>query len=117
MTAHTASPVSRLRGRAQREPASPTPASGMFVVQHNLPFDAADSSTYPSAFSVVLGDINVRARVRSANGYLQDKCQLSPQLTLNLGVRYDWQDRADTKDANRIVRRSTCLRRDQCLTR
>ena len=35
-----------------------------------------------------------------ASGYVQDKWQVNNRLTLNLGVRYDWQDLTEnTKDA------------------
>ena len=35
-----------------------------------------------------------------ASGYIQDKWQLNTRLTLNIGVRYDWQELTEnTKDA------------------
>ena len=35
-----------------------------------------------------------------ASGYIQDKWQLNSRLTLNIGVRYDWQELTEnTKDA------------------
>ena len=34
-----------------------------------------------------------------ASGFIQDKWQVNRRLTLNLGVRYDWQDLVETRDA------------------
>ncbi len=69
---------------------------GNFVFQHNLPFDAGNPFTYPSEFSIVLGDVEVRSQIENVSGFLQDKWQLNRQLTLNLGLRYDWQDLTPT---------------------
>jgi hypothetical protein len=66
--------------------------NGIFAFQHNLPFDAANPFTYPSEFSIVLGDIEVRSQIENVNAYFQDKWQINRQLTLNLGLRYDKQD-------------------------
>ena len=46
------------------------------------------------------GPVRLRADRSPPSGYFQDKWQVNSRLTLNLGVRYDWQDLTKkTKDA------------------
>jgi outer membrane receptor protein involved in Fe transport len=74
--------------------------NGTFTFLHNTPFNPAVPSTYPSRFSIVMGDINVNAEDDWINGFVQDSWRLNDKLTLNLGLRYDYQDQTpETKDA------------------
>ena len=65
--------------------------NGIFEFQHNLPFDPANAFTYPSVFSIVLGDIEFDSKDEWTNGFIQDQWRVHPNVTLNLGLRYDYQ--------------------------
>jgi hypothetical protein len=66
--------------------------NGTFSFQaSNRPFDPADPFTYPTRFSIRLGEIYYDLTDWRTNAYVQDKWQLSRRLTLNLGLRYDYQ--------------------------
>ncbi|MGE3840645.1 MAG: TonB-dependent receptor [Vicinamibacterales bacterium] len=74
--------------------------NGTFTFRHNLPFNPANAFTYPSQFTITLGDTELDAEDTWTNGYIQDQWRLNQKLTLNLGVRYDYQDLTpQTKDA------------------
>jgi hypothetical protein len=74
--------------------------NGSFEFLHNRPFNPANPSTYPSVFSIRLGQIYFDLTDRRTNAYLQDKWQVNRNFTLNLGVRYDYQTMTpETKDA------------------
>jgi hypothetical protein len=73
--------------------------NGTVTFRHNLPFDPASAFTYPSRFSIRLGEIYFNLADNRTTWFLQDKLQLSRNLTLNLGVRYDYQTLTEqTKD-------------------
>lgn len=65
--------------------------NGTFEFLHNLPFDPANPFTYPSVFSIRLGQIYFDLTDRRTNVYVQDKWQVNRNLSLNLGARYDYQ--------------------------
>jgi hypothetical protein len=74
--------------------------NGTFEFLHNLPFNPANPRTYPSVFSIRLGQIYFDLTDWRTNAYVQDKWQLSKNLTLNIGLRYDYQHiTPQTKDA------------------
>ena len=72
---------------------------GTFEFQNNAPFDPAVVSTYPTRYRVRLGEMFIPIGTWRMNAYVSDKWQLTRQLTLNLGVRYDYDDNSsNTKD-------------------
>jgi hypothetical protein len=74
--------------------------TGLFTFPTNAPFNAADPKTYPFRFGISMGQFNFTEIDHRASGYVQDKWQINKRLTLNLGVRYDWQSAVEnTKDA------------------
>jgi len=66
--------------------------NGTFTFRHNTPFNPANLRTYPSRFTVTLGDIEVFSEDDWTNGFVQDQWRASQNLTLNVGVRLDHQD-------------------------
>jgi outer membrane receptor protein involved in Fe transport len=64
---------------------------GTFTFGGNRPFDPAVAGTYPIRFQIRLGQIYYNIQDRRTNFFVQDKWQLNRRLTLNLGVRYDYQ--------------------------
>lgn len=64
---------------------------GTFEFRHNFPYDPAAPQTYPSRFSIRLGQIYFNFDDHRTNWYVQDKWQVNQRLTLNLGVRHDYQ--------------------------
>lgn len=74
--------------------------NGTFTFRHNLPFDPANAFTYPSRFSILLGEIYIDVKDDRVNGFVQDKWQVNKKLTFNLGLRYDYQSLTpETKNA------------------
>jgi hypothetical protein len=72
---------------------------GTFEFQNNAPFNAAVPSTYPTRFRIRLGEMFIPIGTWRMNAFVSDKWQLTRQLTLNLGVRYDYDDNSsNTKD-------------------
>jgi outer membrane receptor protein involved in Fe transport len=66
--------------------------NGTFTFRHNLPFDPANAFTYPSQFAIVMGNIEVDSDDDWWNGFIQDQWRVTPNVTLNLGLRYDYQN-------------------------
>jgi carboxypeptidase family protein/TonB-dependent receptor-like protein len=67
-------------------------ANGTFNFSTNQPFDAANPFTYPRQFTVrVLGRLEYEQIDHRTNFFVQDKWQLNRRVTLNLGMRYDYQ--------------------------
>ena len=64
---------------------------GLFDFPTNAAFDPANARTYPSRFQIRVGQIEFTQKDWRTNFYVQDKWQVGKQLTLNLGVRYDYQ--------------------------
>ncbi len=65
--------------------------NGTFTFRHNLPYDPANAFTYPSQFAIVMGNIEVDSDDDWYNGFIQDQWRVTPNVTLNLGLRYDYQ--------------------------
>ncbi len=64
--------------------------NGTFFFPTDLPFDAANPFTYPERFSIRVGGASTFLAVgKFYSGFAQDSWRITPNLTLNLGVRYD----------------------------
>ena len=63
---------------------------GTFDFLNNAPFNPAVPSTYPTRFRIRLGEMFIPIGTWRANSFLSDKWAVSKQVTLNLGVRYDY---------------------------
>jgi hypothetical protein len=73
---------------------------GLITFPGNVPFNPADATTYPYRFGIAMGQFDFTEIDHRASGYIQDKWEISRKLTLNLGVRYDWQKATpETHDA------------------
>ena len=74
--------------------------TGVFTFPTNANFNPADPTTYPYRFGISMGQYDFEQIDHRASGYIQDKWQVNSRLTLNIGVRYDWQELTEnTKDA------------------
>ena len=65
---------------------------GLFTFPSNTAFNTADPRTYPFRFQIRLGQIDYTQEDWRTQFYVQDKWQVHRQLTLNLGLRYNYQD-------------------------
>jgi hypothetical protein len=65
---------------------------GLFDFPTNTAFNQADPRTYPWRFRIRLGQIEYEQKDWRINFYAQDKWQLNRRVTLNIGMRYDYQD-------------------------
>jgi carboxypeptidase family protein/TonB-dependent receptor-like protein len=73
---------------------------GTYTFPTDAPFDAANPTTYPYRFAVAMGQYNFTEIDHRGSGFISDKWQVNRKLTLNLGVRYDYQSATPkTKDA------------------
>ncbi len=73
---------------------------GLITFPGDVPFNPADPTTYPYRFGISMGQYDFTQVDHRASGYIQDKWEVSRKLTLNLGVRYDWQKATpETHDA------------------
>ncbi len=88
---------------ASRNAALPQGTATNFTGQYdfltNANFNAAIPSTYPRRFQIRMGQFDFEEIDHMASGFVQDKWQIHKRLTLNIGVRYDWQKLVKTKDA------------------
>jgi hypothetical protein len=65
---------------------------GLFTFPTDRPFNAADATTYPFRFGISMGQFDFDVIDHKVGGYVSDKWAVNNKLTLNLGMRYDWQD-------------------------
>jgi len=81
--------------------------------------DTFDADDFPIAFKPLSaplatvfglsGQFDFTEIDHRASGYIQDKWEISRKLTLNLGVRYDWQN-ATPEERQRWLERRRQLR-------
>ena len=72
---------------------------GTFEFQNNAPFNPAVTATYPTRFRVRLGEMFIPIGTWRVNAFASDKWQVTKQISLNLGVRYDFDDNTPNTDA------------------
>ena len=73
---------------------------GIFEFPGNRPFDPADLATYPDRFRIRMGNLFYAMDDWRTNFFIGDKWQATGKLTVNVGVRYDYQHMIpQTKDA------------------
>jgi hypothetical protein len=64
---------------------------GLYDFPTSRPFNASDPTTYPFRFRVSMGQFDFDAIDHRLGAYISDKWSVNSRLTLNLGLRYDWQ--------------------------
>ena len=64
---------------------------GLFEFAGNRPFNPADLGTYPNRFRMRLGELFYPMKDWRTNFFVADKWQATSKLTLNVGIRYDYQ--------------------------
>jgi len=73
---------------------------GIFEFPGNRPFDPANLATYPDRFRIRMGNLFYDMDDWRTNFFVADKWQATGKLTVNVGVRYDYQHMIpQTKDA------------------
>ena len=73
---------------------------GLFEFAGNRPFDPANLGTWPNRFRMRLGDLFYEMSDWRTNFFVADKWQATGKLTVNAGIRYDYQHMVpNTKDA------------------
>ena len=65
---------------------------GIFTFDTNDPFDPTRADTYPTRYFRSEGDLFVDASSRLYTAFFQDHWKPVPRLTLNLGVRWDYEE-------------------------
>ena len=70
---------------------------GEFVFTTDAPFNAADPATYPFLYQVGSGNPNIDISNNIVALFVQDQWRVTPTLTLNLGLRWDYEDQVYTK--------------------
>jgi len=63
---------------------------GMFVFLTDEPFDAANPDTYPLLFQYDVGRFDLTYPYWAVGAFIQDSWRVSPRLTLNYGIRYNY---------------------------
>jgi hypothetical protein len=70
----------------------PQTFDGLFVFGTDDPFNEADPSTHPLFYQLGTGNPNISINNNIYSLYLQDQWNISPTFTLNLGLRWDYED-------------------------
>jgi hypothetical protein len=69
----------------------PGTQDGSFVFTTDLPFDPANAATYPARYDIVLGDPFMEVPDQLLDVFIQDSWRVRSNLTINAGLRWDWQ--------------------------
>jgi hypothetical protein len=64
---------------------------GSFRFETDKPFDPADPTTYPVQYDITIGDGYIEIPDKLVAFFVQDSWRATSKLTVNLGLRYDWQ--------------------------
>ncbi|HEX7283247.1 MAG TPA: TonB-dependent receptor, partial [Vicinamibacterales bacterium] len=65
--------------------------NGTFVINSDLPFNASVARTYPERLMVRVGEVDFLMKGHFIGMFAQDRWKLNNSLTINLGVRYDFE--------------------------
>jgi len=65
---------------------------GIFTFDTNEPFEPTVAATYPTRYFRSVGDRFVNLNSHLYTAFFQDQWRLIPSLTLNLGVRWDYEE-------------------------
>jgi hypothetical protein len=76
----------------------PQTFDGEFIFTTDQPFNENDASTYPLLYVTGSGDPNIHLNNNILGMYFQDQWRLNSFFTLNLGVRWDFEDQPMVKD-------------------
>ncbi len=79
---------------------------GTFTFSTDRPFNAADRSTYPTLYTQNTGDPVIDLEDDVYGAFVQDQWRINPYLTLNLGLRWDYENHLSMKhDKNNFAPR------------
>jgi outer membrane receptor protein involved in Fe transport len=70
---------------------------GAFVFLTDAPFDAANQATYPFIYQVATGNPNFAISNDIWGLFVQDQWRVNPRLTLNVGLRWDYENQVYVK--------------------
>lgn len=70
----------------------PQTFDGLFLFTTDAPFNANDPATYPFLYQQGSGNPNINLSNNILGFYFQDQWRVFPYFTLNLGVRWDYED-------------------------
>jgi len=80
--------------------------AGTFMFKTDLPFDENDPATYPTKFTQGAGSPNVDIDDNMYALFLQDQWRPSSDLTINAGLRWDYEDAPGiSQDHNNVAPR------------
>lgn len=69
----------------------PNTLDGAFVFETDRPFNTADPISYPTQYDIVVGDPNLKVPDKLLSTFIQDSWRVGSKLTVNAGLRYEWQ--------------------------